>query len=163
MKATVLVVAHKTAASDDLLAALRGRTELGPARFELLVPPAQVGLAGKDAARTQVEHALARMQEFGLEATGAIGSSDDPVVAVIEAYDPRRHDEVIVSTLPASVSRWLGHDAPARIARATGALVRHVVSREQRREAVPVHVEKSSGSGVLSPFVVLGWGPTARG
>jgi hypothetical protein len=158
MKATVLVVAHRTAASDDLLAALRGRTELGPARFELLVPPTRPGPDGREQAAKQLEHALARMQEFGLDADGSVGSDDDPVVAVIEAYDPRHHDEVIVSTLPASVSRWLGCDAPARIGRATGALVRHVVSRPQKREVVPVHVEKSSGSGVLSPFVVLGWG-----
>ncbi|HEX8086179.1 MAG TPA: hypothetical protein VF529_17940 [Solirubrobacteraceae bacterium] len=162
MKATVLVVAHRTAASDDLLAALRGRAETSPARFELLVPPAHPGAAGREAARTQLERALARMQEFGLEVTGAVGTDDDPVVAVIEAYDPRRHDEVLVSTLPASVSHWLGIDAPARIARHTGALVRHVVAREQRRAARPVHVERPAGNGVLSPFVVLGWGPTAR-
>ena len=162
MKATVLVVAHKTAASDDLLAALRGRTELGPARFDLIVPPTRPGPDGKLSAETQLEHALARMQEFGLEATGSVGTSDDPVVSVIEAYDPRKHDEVLVSTLPASVSRWLGHDAPARIAKATGALVRHVIAREHRREVAPVHVERQPSSGVLSPFVVLGWGPTSR-
>ncbi|HEX2086247.1 MAG TPA: hypothetical protein VHF89_11230 [Solirubrobacteraceae bacterium] len=160
MKANVLVVAHRTATSDDLLAALRGRAETSPARFELLVPPRCPGPEARSEARAQLEAALARMQEFGLEATGAVGSDDDPVVAVIEAYEPRRHDEVIVSTLPAAVSRWLGHDTPARISRATGALVRHVVSREQRRRApVPVHVEKPAGNGVLSPFVVLGWGP----
>jgi hypothetical protein len=162
MKATVLVVAHRTAASDDLLGALRGRAETSPARFELLVPPMRPGGAGRVAARTQLERALARMHEFGLEATGAVGADDDPVVAVIEAYDPRRHDEVLVSTLPASISHWLGIDAPARIGRATGALVRHVVAREQKRAAVPVHVDKPAGSGVLSPFVVLGWGPSAR-
>jgi hypothetical protein len=162
MKANVLVVAHRTAASDDLLAALRGRAETSPARFELLVPPARPGAAGREAARTQLEHALARMQEFGLEATGTVGTNDDVVAAVIEAYDPRRHDEVLVSTLPASVSQWLGIDAPARIGRATGALVRHVVSREQRRAVAPVHIERPAGNGVLSPFVVLGWGPSGR-
>lgn len=162
MKANVLVVANRTAASDDLLAALRGRAETTPARFELLVPPAHPGAAGREAARTQLERALARMQEFGLDASGSVGTDDDPVVAVIEAYDPRRHDEVLISTLPASVSQWLGMSAPARISRATGALVHHVVSREQRRAAVPVHVDRPAGNGVLSPFVVLGWGPTSR-
>ena len=73
MKANVLVVAHRTAASDDLLAALRGRAETTPARFELLVPPTHPGAAGREAARTQLERALARMQEFGLEASGAVG------------------------------------------------------------------------------------------
>jgi len=162
MKATVLVVAHRTAASDDLLAALRGRAETSPARFELLVPPTHPGAAGREAARTQLERALARMQEFGLEVSGTVGTDDDPVVAVIEAYDPRHHDEVIVSTLPAAVSQWLGIDAPARIGRHTGALVRHVTAREQRRAVRPVHVERPAGNGVLSPFVVLGWGPNSR-
>jgi hypothetical protein len=158
MKANVLVVAHKTATSDDLLGALRGRADTSPARFELLIPPMRPGGDGREAARAQLERALERMKEYGLEATGAVGSDDDPVVAVIEAYDPRRHDEVIVSTLPESISHWLGIDAPARIHRATGALVRHVVAREQRPRPEPVHVERPEGSGVLAPFTVLGWG-----
>ena len=159
MKPTVLVVARRTATSDDLLSALRGRAERQPARFELLVPPRCPGPEAREEAREQLEAALGRMREAGLEASGAVGTDDDPVVAVIEAYDARRHDEVIVSTLPADVSKWLGHDAPARIAKATGALVSHVVAREQRPDREPLHVERPPGVGVLSPLAALGWGP----
>ena len=157
MKANVLVVANRTAASDDLLAALKARTERAPARFELVVPPVRPGTAGRDGARRRLDSALARMEEFGLEATGRVGTDDDPVVATIEAFDPARHDEVIVSTLPATLSHWLRCDAPARIGRATGALVHHVVSREPRRALPVTHVERRESDGVLAPLVALGW------
>jgi hypothetical protein len=50
--------------------------------------------------------------------------------AVLEVWSPAAFDEVIVSTLPASTSRWLQTGLPRRIERYTGALVRHVEVRE---------------------------------
>ena len=161
MKANVLVVANRTAASDDLLDALRARAGRTPARFELLVPPSRPGPAGREDARRQVEAALARYEEFGLEAEGRVGDDADPVIAVIEAYDPARHDEIVVSTLPASISRWMMIDGPARIGRATNALVWHVVAREPRRAPVPVAVQERRSYGLLAPLVALGYGPRA--
>jgi hypothetical protein len=158
MKANVLVVANRTAASDDLLAALRERAGRTPARFDLLVPPTVPGPAGRDAARARVDEALARYAEFDLEAEGQVGCDADPVTAVVEAYDPRHHDEIVVSTLPASISRWLSIDGPARIGRATDALVYHVVAREPARTHEPVHVDRPKGYGVLAPLVALGYG-----
>ncbi len=96
--------------------------------------------------------------EAGLEADGRVGSSVDPVTAAIEAYDPARHDEIVVSTLPASTSHWLRIDGPSRIARLTGALVRHVVAQEPRPEPSVLHREPAPGPGVLAPFVALGFG-----
>src|SRR3712207_8962893 len=57
--------------------------------------------------------------------------STDVVIAVLEAYDGRRHDAILVSTLPESLSHWLSCDVPARIARATGAAVEHVARSEE--------------------------------
>ena len=161
MKANVLVVANRTAASDDLLDALRARAGRTPARFELLVPPSRPGPAGREDARRQVETALARYEEFGLEAEGRVGDDADPVFAVLEAYDPAHHDEIVVSTLPLSVSRWMRIDGPARIGRATNALVWHVVAREPRRTPVPVAVQERQSYGLLAPLVALGYGPRA--
>jgi hypothetical protein len=158
MKANVLVVANRTAASDDLLAALCERAGRSPARFELLVPPTAPGPAGREAARVRVDEALARFSEHGLEAEGEVGCDADPVTAVLEAYEPRHHDEIVVSTLPASISHWLSIDGPARIGRATDALVYHVVAREPVRAPEPVHVERPQGYGVLAPLVALGYG-----
>ena len=56
----------------------------------------------------------------------------DPACAVIELWDPQRWDEILVSTLPASTSRWLRIDLPHRIARAVDAPVRHVESQRAR-------------------------------
>ena len=56
----------------------------------------------------------------------------DPACAVIEVWDPRRWDEILVSTLPTGTSRWLQIDLPHRIARAVDAPVHHVESRHAR-------------------------------
>src|SRR3712207_2558398 len=161
MKVNVLVVANRTAASDDLLAALERAhpADRSPARFELVVPPTVSGPAGREAARLVLETALARFAERGLEAEGEVGCDPDPVVAVIEAYDQSRHDEIVVSTLPEPVSHWLRIDGPARIERSTGALVRHVVAREARRGPTVDHISRPRGAGVLAPLVALGYGP----
>jgi hypothetical protein len=163
MKANVLVIANRTAASPDLLAYLLEMAERRAARFELLVPPTVPGPDGRAAAQANLDAALARCEEQGLEASGSVGSDSDPVVAVIEAYDPGRHDEVVVSTLPESASRWLGIDGPHRIQRATGALVHHVVSREPRIVPRTVPVERKPGPGVLAPLVALGYGRRGAG
>jgi hypothetical protein len=50
---------------------------------------------------------------------------------VSEAWDPAHYDEIIVSTLPTGVSRWLQVDLPHRIAKLTDAPVAHVVASER--------------------------------
>jgi len=57
-------------------------------------------------------------------------------VAVSEAWDPARYDEIIVSTLPTGVSRWLQIDLPRQVAKLTDAPVAHVVAKERRPTAV---------------------------
>jgi hypothetical protein len=154
-KTSVLVVANVTAASDELLAALRERAEEGPAEF-ILVLPATGG--DRAAARRECERAVARMREAGLEVTGEVGDRD-PVVAVHEAWDPRRYDEVIVSTLPTGASRWLQIDLPHRVERITDARVRHVVSKPAE-EPRPTYSPppKPEHHGLFTPLEVLGWG-----
>ena len=58
--------------------------------------------------------ALEHLREQGLEVDGSVGHAD-PVVAVTEAWDPNRYDEVIASTLPANISKWLHAGLPHRI------------------------------------------------
>ena len=52
----------------------------------------------------------------------------------MEAWDPMKFDEIIVSTLPTGSSRWLGLDLPHRLEKLTSVPVRHVVSQPPRRE-----------------------------
>lgn len=129
MRTTILVLANQTATSDELLKTLTTRGSTAPIRVELVVPPIGPDPTCRSDAEQQLDEALTRMHDAGLEATGLVGDSD-PLAAVLEVYEPTRHDEILVSTLPASISRWMGVDLPARVGRATGALVSHVAVPE---------------------------------
>ena len=155
-KRSVLVVANITATSDELLNALRARAERGPASFTLVVPATPFG-GGREAATTTLETALEQFRAAGLQAEGEIGDSD-PIVAVTEAWDPKRFDEIIVSTLPMRFSKWLHAGLPERIDRLTGAPVAHVVSvpPKQAPEAAPVSAHPDRA--VMGPLSVLAWG-----
>jgi hypothetical protein len=157
MKAMILVLTNRTADSDDLLVALRDRAAQRPTRFDFVMPPERDDAVARSDAEQRLEAALAKAREAGLEVTGHVGDWD-AFVATIEAYDPARHDEILISTLPASTSHWLQIDLPARVARATGALVSHVVARAPRPPAAAVHYERPPHPGLLAPLNVLGWG-----
>jgi hypothetical protein len=129
-KSNVLVVANRTALSIGLEAALRARLDAGPASFTLLVPLGRVPHTD-DTARIMAAH----LREAGFDVSGVVGDSD-PLLAVLEVWSPTDFDEIIVSTLPASTSRWMQADLPRRIERHTGALVRHVEAREEPAFAV---------------------------
>jgi hypothetical protein len=153
---SILVVASRTADSDELLAALKAHTERHPTTFTLLVPAPAAGPAGREAGKEILERALAAMREAGLEVDGQVGHHD-PVAAVTDMWDPKRFDEVIVSTLPGAASKWLQVDLPHRVARITGVQVTHVIASDRRAPEVtapPVHEKQ----GLLSPLSVLTWG-----
>lgn len=122
---SVLVVANVTAGSDELLEAMKARAAKGPTRFTLLVPMRNV--ARLPAADHPLDTALARMRDAALDVERVVADSD-PILAVSETFDPRRHDEIIVSTLPVGASKWLQTDLPHRVARMTSAPVTHVIA-----------------------------------
>jgi hypothetical protein len=158
-KRSVLVVANVTAASDELLEALHSRA---PAELTLIVPATGGRSADREAAGRSLEKALGRMRAAGLEVSGTV-ADPDPVVAVHEAWDPARFDEVVVSTLPTGASRWLQIDLPRRIEKITDAPVTHVVSTPPSEQPPPSPPPKKRDSlGVLSPLETLGWGRRAR-
>jgi hypothetical protein len=123
-KTSVLVVANRTADSPELIEALRERAAHGDAEFTLLLPRSP---GRSEEARGRLEAIVAGWRGAGLEAHGELGDSD-PVVAVKEAWDPSRFDEVVISTLPTGVSKWLQIDLPHRVERIIGTAVRHVVA-----------------------------------
>jgi hypothetical protein len=156
MAANVLVVANLTAASQDLLVALKARAERSPIKVTLVMPAQGPGLAGREAVRSRLDEALAGMRDAGLDADGVVGDAD-PMEAVAETFSPARHDEAIVCTLPGRSSKWIQHDFPHRVARFTGVPVTHVVADDLRpapaTEPAPVH-ERAP----LGPLSVLAWG-----
>jgi hypothetical protein len=122
--ARVLVVAHKTAATPALIAAVRERAGRSPSTFTLLVPSAAHGLhrvidpedQGSGEAQQVLDHALPLLSAAaGSEVEGMIGDPE-PLAAVQDAINLHGFDEVIVSTLPMRVSRWLKLDLPSKVA-----------------------------------------------
>ena len=98
------------------------------------------------------------MRAAGLEADGAVGEAD-PYVAVAEAWDPKRYDEIIVSTLPMGLSKWMHAGLPERIGRLTGAPVTHVVSEPAKPQVETVQVpQPEDRRELLGPLSVLAWG-----
>lgn len=122
----ILVVANRTADSPELLGALRERADGLPVRFTLLVPAVPHGLAwaadmkaGWAEAAGRAERAGDRIRESGLELEEVIVGDPDPFAAVGDVLHAREFDEVVVSVLPRTISRWLAVGLPERLRRAT--------------------------------------------
>jgi hypothetical protein len=122
--ARVLVVANKTAATPALLDAVRERAARGPAEFTLLVPNATHGLHRvvdpEDQTQTEAESvlelALPLLEEAaGGPVDGMIGVPE-PLAAIQDAVNLHGFDELIISTLPTRVSKWLRLDLPHKAA-----------------------------------------------
>jgi hypothetical protein len=133
-KARVLVVANRTAESPELLEALRTRTMHGPCEFTLLVPSTPHGLAwaadmhaGGEEAEQHREAFVAELREEGLDVAGAKVGDGDPLAAISDECNFNEYDELIVSTLPLRISKWLHVDLPRKAGAATGLPVTHVV------------------------------------
>jgi hypothetical protein len=157
MAAHVIVLANRTAAAPELISELLSRSERGPIAVTLVMPASGPGSAARAAAAERLEAALSAWREAGIERCDGVVSDPIPLEALSEVWDPMRHDEVIVSTLPGQSSRWIRADLPRSIARYTGVHVRHVVAQDPAVEPVvsapPVH-EKSP----MGPLSVLTWG-----
>jgi hypothetical protein len=135
-KQRILVVANRTADSPDLIAALRQKADRSAAGFTLLVPAVPHGLAwaadmkaGWSEAAGRAERAAARIREEGLELDEVIVGDPDPFAAVGDALHVREFDEVVVSTLPRTISRWLAVRLPARLRRTVDLPVTEVTAR----------------------------------
>lgn len=110
----VLVVAYRTAATPRLLDAVRARARRSPCTFTLLVPRPYWDPDSEEAAAT-LELAVPLLDEASAAHVEGIVGDSDPFVAVQQALQQGDFDEVIVSTLPARVSRWLRRDLPHRV------------------------------------------------
>jgi hypothetical protein len=122
--AAVLVVAGWTAATPALLDALRERVARGPASFHLLVPNPSEHAEVRDAERRRHHEEGERVLALALplieEATGgrvegSVSIRHDAMDAIEEVLREGDFNEIIVATLPRSISRWLHTDLPHRL------------------------------------------------
>jgi hypothetical protein len=140
--ARVLVVANRTAATEGLRDAVRARAQRGPATFHLVVPANPHGLHKvvdpQEGDAGEAEHALAEAlpllsEAAGAPVTGHVGDHE-PLMAIEDAINRAPYDELIVSTLPRRLSRWLHLDLVSK-ARGTGLPVTHVEALEEEPAA----------------------------
>lgn len=119
----VLLVSHRTAVDEPLVEAVRQRAGQGEVVFHLVVPAAPSGLhrvvdpevAGRETASGLLARALPILAAaVGQEVTGHVGDAN-PLCAVQDALNLRGFDEIILSTHPWPVSRWLKVDLPRKV------------------------------------------------
>lgn len=134
-EARVLIVAHRTAASPRLLDAVASRARRAPCRFTLLVPRPYWD-PDTDEAETTIELAVPLLDRAAGSHVEAIVGAADPFEAVRAAIEEGHYDEVIVSTLPERISRWLHLDLGHRISR-LGVPVTVVTAEQAERELRP--------------------------
>jgi GABA permease len=158
------MVANQTIGSTELTEAVTERLERGPCLFHLVVPvpptppsAISVGLAAAESAATafmvlpdlralaeeRLESGLDWLRRLGADASGEVATTD--TIAVVQGIVTRdRVDEVIVSTLPSRISKWLRQDLPHKIEKAVEVPVTVVTSSTFVAEDEPEPGSESS-------------------
>jgi hypothetical protein len=137
----ILIVANRTAATPTLLDEVTRRARAAPTSFSLLVPDA----SSKDHADWTLELALPLLERAaGAPVSGISAEGEDPLDAVRQAVASGAFDEIVISTLPRRVSRWLRRDLPSQVER-LGLPVTVVTSPE---------LQRNLAEGVMPPGAV---------
>ena len=128
-----LVVGNQTLTSDQLAGKVQDILAAGPARFHLIVPatPTHEHLtwtegAAHEVAGRNLEAAVALFSTLGAEIDGEVGDAD-ALEALRDALRGQSFEEIVLSTLPLGLSRWVKQDLPHRVRREFGLPVSHVV------------------------------------
>jgi len=107
----VLVVANRTAGTPLLLEAVRRRANDGPCEFALLIPD----VTDRKGADWTLETALRLMQQAARGNVEGLVGGPDPFESVQDAVRHGNVDEIMISTLPRRVSKWLRRDLIRRV------------------------------------------------
>jgi hypothetical protein len=107
----VLIVANRTASTPRLIDAVRRRAEAGPCEFALLIPD----VTDRKAADWTLETALRLLKPAARGKVEGLVGGPDPFESVRAAVQQGSFDEIIVSTLPRRVSKWLRRDLIRRV------------------------------------------------
>lgn len=134
----IVIVGNRSLGGAELGAVVEQRLGAGPCEIHLVVPvpspvasAVAVGAAAPDMALTlsrdveedrrlaaeQLAYGIGWLRELGAEVSGELSMDPDTPAAIARLVEAQNFDEVIVSTLPSKVSRWLRQDLPCRIGR----------------------------------------------
>jgi hypothetical protein len=104
-----------------------------------------------------MEATLEAWRAAGIEVCDGVVCDPSPLEALEEVWDPMRHDEVIVCTLPGRSSRWIRGDLPHSVSRFTGVPVTHVEADDPEK-VEPTSPPPAHEKATLGPLSVLAWG-----
>jgi hypothetical protein len=143
-----LIVANQTLNSQQLSTEVAQRIAATEHTFYVVVPATPLrhqagGLGGPEdelsaqdrayaVARQRLGEALDEIRQLGAEVDGEVGDAD-AFEAVSTALGRFEAQEVVVSTLPLGLSRWLRRDLPRRIERTFQVPVTQVISEPADR------------------------------
>jgi len=143
-----LVVANQTLTDDELVRVIGERANAQPSTFFIVVPATPMvemwveammmpygGVPynpyspkqARELAEERLKTATAQLRAAGATVDGQVGDPD-PVRAVEGALRVKEFDEIIVSTLPRRISKWLHQDLPRRLEQKFGLPVTQVIT-----------------------------------
>jgi hypothetical protein len=133
----ILVVANQTACGDELVEVVTRKMQDGPCRVTMLVPATppreHVTWTEGDArslARRRMSAAVERLRSVGADVEGVVGDAN-PLQAVDDLLLHEPQDEIVLSTLPIGMSRWLKLDLPHRMEQRFALPVTTLISQRQ--------------------------------
>jgi hypothetical protein len=110
-KTRVLIVANRTASTPRLIEGVRRRAEASPCEFALLIPD----VTDRKQADWTLETAQRLLRPAARGRVEGLVGGPDPFESVREAVQQGNFDEIIISTLPRRVSKWLRRDLIRRV------------------------------------------------
>ena len=107
----ILIVANRTAATPTLIDHVKQLVRERPSTFSLLIPDAPKS----DHTDWTMELALPLLERAAGGPVEGLTGEEDPFEAIRRAVDEGNYDEIVISTLPRRVSKWLRRDLPSRV------------------------------------------------
>ncbi len=136
----VLTVANRTAATPTMLDHVKRLARERPSAFSLLIPDAPTS----EHTDWTMELALPLLERAAGGPVEGLTGEEDPFEAIRLAVADGDYDEIVISTLPRRVSKWLRRDLPHRVE--TLGVPVTIVTPDQER------LQEHTGAGLMGPL-----------